>query len=691
MKSTGGFTMVFNVRDESLTIKTEFPRTIREIEHVWIPMSDGTRLAAKIWLPEDAEQNPVPAILEYIPYRKNDFTALRDSIRHPYFAGHGYASIRVDLRGSGDSDGILYDEYLPQEQDDALEVLDWIVSQPWSTGSIGMIGKSWGGFNGLQVAARRHPSLKTIITLCSTDDRYADDVHYMGGCLLASDMLWWASTMLVYNGRPADPQIVGESWRTSWLERLEKTPPYVEEWVRHQRRDAYWKHGSVCENYSDITIPVFAVGGWADGYTNAVLRLLESLPGPKKGLIGPWTHEYPEVATPGPSIGFLQECLRWWDQWLKGVDTGIMEEPLLRAWIQDSVPPKVDYSESPGRWVAETVWPSPDIKPVEFGLGEKILTKNLAADEQSITISSIQEHGLYAGVWCPFGQPGDFASDQRVEDVKSICFTTEPLKETMEFLGFPEVSVELASDRPNAILAARLCDVAPDGSSTLITWGMLNLTHRDSHEFPQPLVPGKRYSVTVRLNAHGYSLPVGHRLQLALSPTYWPHAWPSPEPVTLTVFTGEKTRLVLPLRPPQKRDEELTPFRIPETAAVMEREILREEKRTRKVEHDLINGIWKLDDYSDEGERRLPKTGIEYGSTNRNLYTIKEGDPLSAEVRCEWTMKVGRGDWQTRLESVSTMSSDADMFYLTNELTAFDDKEQVFTKIWKTEIPRDLV
>src|SRR5262249_21495283 len=160
-------------------------------------------------LPADAEQHPVPAILEYIPYRKNDGTATRDALMHPYFAGHGYAAVRVDMRGSGDSDGLMYDEYLPQEQDDALEVLACLASQPWCTGATGIIGKSWGGFNGLQIAARRPPSLKAVISVCSTDDRYADDVHYIGGCLLAYDMLSWASTMLSYNAPPPDPAVVG--------------------------------------------------------------------------------------------------------------------------------------------------------------------------------------------------------------------------------------------------------------------------------------------------------------------------------------------------------------------------------------------------------------------------------------------------------------------------------------------------
>ena len=239
-------------------------RKVREIENVFIPLKDGTKLAARIWLPVDAEKNPVPAILEYLPYRKRDGTAPRDALTHPYFAAHGYAGVRVDIRGTGESDGVLMDEYLKLEQDDCLEVLAWIAWQPWCTGKCGMIGISWGGFNGLQVAARRPPSLKAVISLCSTDDRYADDVHYMGGSLLV-DNFSWASMMFSLQTYPPDPLLVGEQWRKMWLERLEKLPLLIDNWLKHQRRDAYWKHGSVCENYADITAAVYAVGGWADG------------------------------------------------------------------------------------------------------------------------------------------------------------------------------------------------------------------------------------------------------------------------------------------------------------------------------------------------------------------------------------------------------------------------------------------
>ena len=674
-----------------MRIKTDFPRAIREIENTWIPLSDGTRLAARIWLPLDAEQNPVPAILEYLPYRKDDGTVIRDAIRHPYFAGHGYASLRVDMRGSGDSDGILYDEYLPQEQDDALEVLKWIAAQPWCTGAVGIIGISWGGFNGLQIAARRPPELKAVITLCSTDDRYADDVHYMGGCLLASDMLAWASTMFALNARPPHPHLVGERWRDMWLERMEKTPPFIEAWLTHQRRDAFWKHGSVGEDFAAITCPVYAVGGWADAYTNAIPRLLEGLRCPKKALIGPWAHNYPHAGAPGPAIGFLQECLRWWDQWLKGVDTGVMNEPMFRAWMQESLTPGASHTEWPGRWVAEPAWPSADIRWRSLYLNNPATLADTPTTETRLEVLGAQAHGLDSGVWCPYGAPGDFPPDQRYEDGLSLCFTSAPLAEPMEILGFPEVTLTIGVNQPLALLAVRLCDIAPTGASLLISRGQLNLTHRESHEHPAPLEPGKRYTVTVRLNAIAHSLPVGHRWRLAVAPTYWPFAWPSPEPVTLSVFAGQGCRLALPVRPARPEDANLPTFEPAESAAPLALEWLRTGSRNMVVDRDVIRGQFQFTDRVDSGHFRLTANGIEYASTAMDQFTIWEGQPLSANARCDRSISVGRGDWQTRVETSSVMTADRETFRVTNVLEAFEGNTRVFAKTWNFSVARDLV
>ncbi len=328
-----------------MRVVEQFPQQIRMFDDVRIPLSDGVHLAARIWRPVDSDRNPVPVILEYLPYRRRDGTAERDFLTHPYFAGHGYAAVRVDIRGSGDSEGVLLGEYLKQEQDDAIEVIAWLAAQPWCSGSVGMIGISWGGFNGLQVAARRPPALKAIVTIASTDDRYADDIHFMGGCLLG-DKLGWGSTIFSINAAPPDPAVVGERWRELWLQRLEGNGLWLLEWLKHQRRDAFYKHGSVCEDWTAIQCAVYAVGGWADGYTNPVFRMLANLQCPKKALVGPWAHKYPHFGRPGPEIGFLQECLRWWDQWLKGKETGIMKEPALRVWLEDPAPPRSHYENS---------------------------------------------------------------------------------------------------------------------------------------------------------------------------------------------------------------------------------------------------------------------------------------------------------------------------------------------------------
>jgi predicted acyl esterase len=659
-------------------IATTFPHAVRTIPNTWIELGDGTRLAARIWLPEDAEADPVPAILEYIPYRKGDATAARDAAIHPYFAGHGYAAVRVDQRGSGDSDGIMEDEYLLQEQDDGLEVIAWIAAQPWCTGAVGMMGKSWGGFNGLQIAARRPPALKAVITVCSTDNRYADDVHYMGGCVLAADMLGWASTMLAYNARPPDPAVVGERWREQWLDRLERTPAYVEAWLSHQRRDAYWQHGSVCEDFSAIEAPVYAVGGWTDAYSNAIPRLLAGLSCPRKGLIGPWGHNYPHDGVPGPAIGFLQECLRWWHHWLKGEATGVMDEPMLRAWMEESVEPRPYYAHRPGRWITEPSWPPP---------GVETQSRPLPGDGE-LTLRGSQATGLDGGAWCGWGNLCDLPVDQRAEDGRSLCFEWA-VEERLEILGFPEAVLRLSVDRPVALVAVRLCDVAPDGASTLVTRGLLNLTHRDSHEFPEPLEPGRPTTVRVRLNAIAHAFPPGHRIRLAVSPTYWPLAWPSPEPVTLTLLPGESA-LELPVRPP--RDEtEPPPFAEPETAPPLEAETLRHGTAARELRRDVATGRYDLVVGVDFfGSRRLPD-GLEYDEVGQDSFTIVEGDPLSAAGRSEWRISIGRDGWQTRVETSSALSADAEAFHVTNAVDAYEGNARVFAKAWTRRIPRDLV
>jgi putative CocE/NonD family hydrolase len=659
-------------------IRTDFPRRVREDEHTWIPLADGTRLAARMWLPEDAADDPVPAILEYLPYRKSDGTAVRDAKRQPYVAGFGYAAVRVDMRGTGESDGIILDEYSKQEEEDALEVIAWLAEQPWCSGAVGMWGISWGGFNALQVAARRPPGLEAIMTLCASDDRYADDVHYRGGCVLATDMLHWASSMLTWSGQPPDPRLREDS-REVWLERLEAARPWVEHWLAHQRRDEYWKHGSVCEDYAAIECPVYAVGGFVDGYTNAVPRLLQGLSGPRKGLIGPWAHAFPNDALPGPAIGFLQEAVRWWDHWLKGVDTGLMEEPMLRVWMQDSVEPQPQFDVRPGRWVAEPEWPSPRVD-------EQVWDLHLDSPR---SIQAVQSTGTEAGVWCGEGQAGELAGDQRPDDALSLAFDFAALAEPIEILGLPAVTLDLAVDRPQALVCVRLCDAFPDGTSALVTRGLLNLTHRDGHQHPEPLEPGRRYQVVVPLDVIAHSFPAGHRLRVAVSPAYWPWAWPSPEQVTLTVHG---VRLALPVRPPCAEDDALSPFEDAEHSAPLEVEETEPGPAAHRLTRDLATGlVEKIFDWDLGGSARLVASDLRTSDASHCVYSIVEGDPLSASVRFHATSGVGRGDWAMLSEVRSSMTCDAVSFHVEAELHVTENGAQIFERSWSLDFPRDNV
>ncbi|MBS0525664.1 MAG: CocE/NonD family hydrolase [Proteobacteria bacterium] len=633
---------------------------VHEIEHVWIPLSDGTRLAARVWLPDNAEQNPAPALLEYLPYRKRDGTAERDSLTHPYLAAHGYACIRVDIRGSGESEGVLSDEYSQAELHDGVEVIAWLARQPWCSGSVGMFGISWGGFNALQVAALRPPALKAIVTLCSTDDRYADDVHYMGGAKLTAGFNW-ASFFFCDVTHPPDPLLVGERWREMWLERLQALPQFFETWLSHQPRDAYWRHGSVCEDYGAIQCAVLAVGGWTDGYTNAVPRMLANLECPRQGLIGPWAHTYPHFAKPGPQIGFLQEMLLWWDRWLKDDDNGVDARPMLRAWLIDSPAPAAFNETLPGRWVSEPEWP-PQRRARRLFLADAGLVDQ-AAPLEPLAVRSPLTLGKHAGQWCPFGRGPDQPDDQREDDALSVVFETDPLPERMEMLGAPVLTLELSSDKPVAQLIARLCDVHPDGKSLRTSFGVLNLTHRDNHATPSALVPGECYSVRLQLNDCGASIPAGHRLRLALSTSYWPMVWPAPEIATVTIHAGT---LDLPVRP--VRTDEPPQFAAVETAPP---------RRPRTVKPGLV--VWD----------RLG--GLEIGTDVHFEHDLRDNDPASAVLATRRTVTVARDTWRTRVTTTMRMSCTHETFRVETTMRAFEGNDEVCARTWDRTIKRDLV
>ena len=670
---------------------TDLPHEVREDQTVWIPVDDGVRLAARIWRPVTSDAQPVPAVLEMIPYRRRDLTAERDSIHHPYLAGHGYACVRVDLRGSGDSEGVLTDEYLDRELRDAEQVLAWLADQPWCDGRTGMMGISWGGFNALQVAARQPPSLRAIVAVAFTDDRYADDVHYMGGCLL-SDNLSWASTMFAYNSCPPDPEVVGDGWREMWLQRLDGSGLWLDEWLRHQRRDAYWQHGSICEDYTAVTCPVLAVSGWADGYSNAVFRLLEHLDAPRLGLIGPWSHKYPHMGRPGPAIGFLQELVRWWDRWLKGVDNDVMEEPMLRVWMQDSVPPLTAYEERPGRWVGEPSWPSPHVhtehRPMAPG---RIARPGESHVQEPLGIESPLTVGQFAGKWCSYNAPPDLPYDQREEDGGSLVFDSEPLDERLEILGAPVLCLDFRASRPEAMVAVRISDIAWDGRATRVTYGLLNLTHRNGHARPETLTPGDRYQVRVPLNGVAHAFAPGHRIRVALSTSYWPLAWPPPEPVRLEVFTGT-SGIDLPVRPVSESDEvSLRPFDDPEGCRPIRVTPVEPGRHRWEVRRDLVDYESRLEVVKDLGVVRFDDLDLEVSRSSEETYRCRGVDVESASGETVWQMGFRRDDWNVRTLTRTVLTCTSTDFHLYAELDAYEGDRRVLSRNWQRTIPRDHV
>ncbi len=655
--------------------------------HLWVPMPDGSQLGARLWLPENS--GPVPAILEYIPYRKDDYSALRDSTTIAHFAHQGYACIRVDMRGSGSSDGVLLDEYTDQEVDDGVAVIDWLVQQGWCDGNVGTIGISWGGITGMQLAQRAPEALKTIIVLGATQHRYYDDGSYYMGCLVGQT-IGWASLMFGYNTRPPDPKLVGDDWRKLWFDRLEGAPHYLERWFAHQHVDDYWLSNNVATDYDAIKVPVYAVSGHVDCWPNTVSSLLQNLSVPVRGLQGPWCHRFPHLGIPGPTVDFLSDAIRWFDQWLKGKDTGIMDEAAYQVYLQDSVRPKTFYDTRPGRWVGEAQWPSKQIKNQTFHFTEKGLDLQ-PAQGQYFDITSPQSVGLASGEYMPwfaFGPAEELPGDQQTEDAGSLVFDTETLQSSIDILGNPVAQISLSCDQAQALIAVRLCDVWPDGASTLITRGLLNLSQRNGKSNPEAINPGENYQVEVRLNHVAYVVPENHKLRLSISTSYWPIAWPSPVNAKIKV-SSDSSFLELPIRSSTAVDGKLTEFGNTQLGDSIASTTLREveQKRVRYKDPDI--GLNILEIVADNGKKRFDDSGMEMGSTSLSRFLINDTDPLSAKAEYEWIWEYSREDWQTKTKTNTVITSDLKYFYLKAESIAWEGEVEVFRKQWNQKYLRD--
>lgn len=661
-------------------------RSFTVIENQWITLKDGTRLAARIWMPDNAESDPVPAVFEFLPYRKRDGTSPRDESTYPVFAAAGIAGVRVDIRGSGESDGVIDGEYTPLELANACELIEWIASQPWCNGSVGMMGISWGGFNSLQVAALRPPALKAVISIASTVDRYNDDIHYKNGCHLSAQ-LSWAATMLAYQSRSPDPELTGNRWKYMWMERLENEPYFLEEWLSHQRRDFFWKHGSIGDNFGDVEVPVLVIAGWADGYRNTPLKAVAGLGDRAKAIIGPWIHKYPHFAWPKPRADFHAEAIRWWNRWLRGEENGAEDLPQVRAYIMDAVKPAAWREYDPGFWVAKQTWAEPQTLNLQVDDRGRLAVDVKARAAGEAFLRSPLDTGTAAGEFFTLKPDAEMAGDQRTDDAGSLVFETEPLTEAVECLGMPVVKLTVACEAELANLCARIVDVHPDGSALRVSFGVLNLAHRNSNEHPEPLVPGEKTEITLVLDACGYRFAPGHRIRLSLSTAYWPIILPPPVDAGLTIELGSLD-LALPLLGEAERIE----MKEPDNPSPLPDYIEHHPGATRRtVTRDLSAARTDYRIHEDSGLYEHPETGLATRELREEVWSITDGDPTSVTGRAVWTCDMSRPGWSVRTVSMASLACTKTDWLLSAHVLAYEGEEQIFEKTWEKTIPREMM
>ncbi len=638
-------------------------------EHTFVSLSDGTRLAVTLYLPVPGE--PAPCLLEALPYRKDDLTA---TYRPEYLRlrdEHGYAVCRVDVRGTGSSGGLATDEYPPQEQRDLAELIGWLADQDWCSGSVGMFGTSYSGFNALHLAAGRPPALKAVCAVYSSDDRYTDDVHYMGGSLRLLDVVDYPTYMVAMNALPPVPSLAGDSWVDDWRVRVEGLEPWLLRWVQEQHDSPYWRQGSVRPAYERIGCPVFVVAGWADGYRNNTFRLVERLRAqgvPHRLLIGPWSHMSTATSLPGPHLDLVPVMARWWDRWLRDVDEGYDDEPALTWFAQRPTRPAPDRPLVEGEWRSAPAWPLEGASVRSLALGSGLLSYDVLPDVGTAAWNSC------AGT-LPWGQP----TDQRYDDAASL--TWEWPAEDLSLLGHPRLRLRLSSSRPVASVAAKLCDVFPDGTSSLLCRGFLNLTHRSSSVSPTPVPVGEWLDVDVEMEAMSFDAVMpeaaGHRLRLSVAGVDWPNTVAPPLPVSLRI-DGEASSLDLPvagrsapalplpfLDPPEDTGSDDVGWHVT-------RDVLR--RRTACS-----------DDH-----------GAEYdveGATVRERYTGRVSvDARSwaqrAESTADFTVQWPEGTARARAEV--TLVADADSFDLHVRLDTWHGDEPFVSRRWDRRVPRAL-
>jgi len=520
------------------------PQYGMELQEAMIVLPDGVRLAVDLYRPTGASADTkFPVLLEYLPYRKTEARG-RNWPLYSYFVQRGYVVARVDIRGTGNSEGTLVPyEYSDIELDDGEDVIAWLARQPWSTGAVGMFGISWGGFNAIQLAGRKPPALRAFIAVHATDDLYQEDVHYMDGIMHLDS---WEMSQDLDNARPGAPGYVMDE--AYFRDRFD-TPPWMLTWKREQRDGPFWDRASWRDRQQQITVPGFYIGGWYDGYRDVIPRVLEHAGGPVKAMIGPWSHAWPHEPYPKPGMEWRHEAVRWFDHWLKGADTGILREPRFAVYVRDWHPPGPYLDTAPGHWRWEDGWPIARIEQRPLSLRNDHTLG--AADTTRATHRLRYTPGIGIEAGGPVMWWGDVAHDQRPTDAFSLVYDSAPLTADLEILGLPRALLRVSADAPRANWFARISDVAPDGTVTQVAGAGFNGNHRRSARAPELLTPGEEFPLDIAMHFTSWVFPQGHRIRVAINNSQWPMLWPSPHPMTTTLAIGgpDGARVILPVVP----------------------------------------------------------------------------------------------------------------------------------------------
>jgi len=649
------------------------------IDRTTVEMDDGVKLAVTFYKPADASpEKKVPIVINMVPYRKDDIFYAGDYGPYSYLAERGIACARIDIRGTGGSDGVLVDrEYSDAELSDLESCIAKFAALPWCNGSIGMQGKSWAGFNALMMAMRQPPALKAIIAAHASEDLYANDVHNWDG-VLHLDI--FTEEIETEGLMPKSPDYVLD--KEYYRNRFDREP-WIFNYLSHQRDGKFWRDGrSLFTGYNRVKVPIYVIGGMLDGYRDFAVSILDHVKTPVKAEFGPWNHAWPNGGSPGPAYDNWQTAVRWWKQWLCGEDTGIMREPKVIAFVRGTVPARDDYETAPGSYQAFK-WPIEEMKEDTLQLSATGSLVAAKAKAGTMEIPVDPAAGIDTGSWW-----GERAPDMKNATAGCVVFDSASLESPKVIAGQPMIHLKVAAEAPLANWSVCLEDVHPDGSVALITGGAFNGSQRDSRTDPKPLEPGKFFEADFPLHFTTCTFAKGHRIRITVSNAQFPMLWPTPfrKPTKLAVGDGVSSVALPVLESAGKPvDFLLEPVKlpVPPDFTLFSGGDLGDAPPP-KVSHD---GKWVKVLQDEEQHWKIGDT--EFYDYESVTYRVDPSDPAVAGFLGAGRVTIDHEGRKIEIVTTVDVESDAKDFTISTHRKLTENGEVKGEKSWNRKIPRD--